>query len=1135
MKTFEHWPRDTLTGKDVDTLKELTVVQDSLSWVKSEVLLLNDEVRKLIEAINQWWIDEFFKELEEIQKKSSPDELKNIAMSLVKSSAFNTVVSLLSPIDKVSFSFEIWYYIWWELDITNMYIDNLNFKERVKYIDTICSIYKTRWASIYWRSRIIQYLTKDYIKWSVEIWGKINNLIKTFWKDFFDGIPDSYPLFVNVVLDNILHVDKEEFEVLFEEYFYERDSYLTTYDKTNFGELCVWKIWLDRIKSKKWHVWEMKLFYSYWILSIEDVIIFANLYKSDEEYVHEILRWLNLPPQFIQETLWEVYIKKRISYLINKLDALYLSYFIAKNYEFWSTQEELIIDILDTKSLSLLDKEYLEERVKFLEWVFQNKQNVLSVSDYVLLTDIEKTEYLSIYEGLYDTWTSIEKYTKARFEYFEIEWNEEIKWNMIELFCENFYQSWLIEEVYESIILESVKWKEESYMSLFDAIFNDKMIFNISDTGYYFPRLSWHIFSVFNQITNKKTQLFSDILNYSDFFRFDSNLLDWLIILHSYITASIQQWKNESVVQELHIKYNKLSIELLWKIPPIEFQSSMLWSIDWSGDNWELIDIYILWHTAYKEKKVGIAKILNALPIQSHEIHESNLNTLMRYDPDEKFYEELLSQRLWYLFILFGDDSVVLEFGNERWTLSDDFRDRIELELLNYMSQKEWREKNNEKAHLKFLKYANEFDILVDPSIFIRFENKWNTSIETSNAMILEFLKWIDTDRLGEYESKFSLWGINSIVDMLVYYMNHNIDEIRKLATQKFNSSGRKTSVQEYRDQLRVEDYGWTTAKDKLAWANNSVTRTKIEWIDGVKFSEWATQGETNYYEAVQNATQQMSKTKILVWWELQEEIPDIWHLSDQEQELKDTMDETIFFVEKLQKYALAELYMFIGEQNCSDEFIQTVTEYFDSDIYTGVILFSNEAERRLAWHSMSALWIASLENWNTSIALNLALIAKSLWNESKNETKSLYDAITDVYLHEFFHIVDYSKKWEQEDEFDKVKYNEVNLEEVMTEIYSTYLERLWNEQELKDITKLWEWKWIKSISFLQFLNEWYEDWSDDFQLLEFFERTRKEWKLWYMLEVFVNGNIDECKRLINDVFENSDPQKTWRDIIPWL
>jgi hypothetical protein len=38
--------------------------------------------------------------------------------------------------------------------------------------------------------------------------------------------------------------------------------------------------------------------------------------------------------------------------------------------------------------------------------------------------------------------------------------------------------------------------------------------------------------------------------------------------------------------------------------------------------------------------------------------------------------------------------------------------------------------------------------------------------------------------------------------------MNHNNDEIRKIATQKINSSGKKTTVQEYRDQLRIEDYG---------------------------------------------------------------------------------------------------------------------------------------------------------------------------------------------------------------------------------------------------------------------------------------------------------------------------------------
>jgi ssRNA-specific RNase YbeY (16S rRNA maturation enzyme) len=278
-----------------------------------------------------------------------------------------------------------------------------------------------------------------------------------------------------------------------------------------------------------------------------------------------------------------------------------------------------------------------------------------------------------------------------------------------------------------------------------------------------------------------------------------------------------------------------------------------------------------------------------------------------------------------------------------------------------------------------------------------------------------------------------------------------------------------------------------------------------------------------------------MEKTTVSVWWALQGALPNVWHLTDEEIQLQDSIDEITFFVEKLQKYAMAELYMFMREQNCSDEFIQEVTEYFDSDKFTGVVLFTNQPERRTSWYSSWALWTASVKNWNSSIALNLSLISESLWNESKNESKSLYDAITDVYLHEFFHIVDYSKKWDQEDDFDKVKFNEVSLEEVMTEICSTYLEWLWNEKELKDITKLWERKWINSISFLQFLNEWYEVWSDNYELLEFFEGARKEWKLWYMLEILVNWSIDDCKKLIDEVFKHSDPKKTWRDIIPWL
>jgi hypothetical protein len=41
--------------------------------------------------------------------------------------------------------------------------------------------------------------------------------------------------------------------------------------------------------------------------------------------------------------------------------------------------------------------------------------------------------------------------------------------------------------------------------------------------------------------------------------------------------------------------------------------------------------------------------------------------------------------------------------------LSDVYLNRIESDLLNDASQKEWRSDNNKKAQLRFIKYANEF------------------------------------------------------------------------------------------------------------------------------------------------------------------------------------------------------------------------------------------------------------------------------------------------------------------------------------------------------------------------------------------------------------------------------------------
>lgn len=961
-------------------------------------------------------------------------------------------------------------------------------------------------------------------------------MIETFGEDFFDGMSGTYPLFVNLTLENLLYVNRLNLGTLYGSCIYLTWTYCHNWEITNFGKLSKWKISVNLLGQKKREIDELYQFLKHWILDSEDIFVYANTFFEDTQFLYEIFWWLQINPKTVQQEFWDRFVQKRIQNLCETKHSYFLAGYINKYYDLFLTHEITILETLKNRDLTPVDQENLE-KIEFLKWKLLEEVEVLSPSEYVLLSNEDKREYLSIYKDLDDLWKNKKICTEAWFWYFETETDQKIKSEMIELLCWNFGGGWFdIESLYETIIMTLTQWKQEMYRSLFSQIFKyDKYRVRYSVSKYYFWKLAWRLLTSFDEVTVENMELFSDILEYSAYFTFDENLLKSFENLQIYIKKLLQDWNNNSIVQSLLYKYNKLSVELLWKIPPIEFQENMLWNIDWSKSQWEEIDTYILSQSAYLNKKQEILTILSNISYAPYDIHESNINTLLKYDPSEKVYQEFLSQRLWYLFFSFNNDSVELAYNNDRGMLSDVYLNRIESDLLNDASQKEWRSDNNKKAQLRFIKYANEFWILVDSRLFIRFWEDDTGSVENDQNMVLEFLKWIDTDRLWEYESQFSLWWINSIVDMLVFYMNHNNDEIRKIATQKINSSGKKTTVQEYRDQLRIEDYGWIIAKDKVAWANNTATRNKIDWIETIELSEWASLQEVEYYEAIQTATVQMEKTTVSVWWALQGALPNVWHLTDEEIQLQDSIDEITFFVEKLQKYAMAELYMFMREQNCSDEFIQEVTEYFDSDKFTGVVLFTNQPERRTSWYSSWALWTASVKNWNSSIALNLSLISESLWNESKNESKSLYDAITDVYLHEFFHIVDYSKKWDQEDDFDKVKFNEVSLEEVMTEICSTYLEWLWNEKELKDITKLWERKWINSISFLQFLNEWYEVWSDNYELLEFFEGARKEWKLWYMLEILVNWSIDDCKKLIDEVFKHSDPKKTWRDIIPWL
>jgi uncharacterized Fe-S cluster-containing radical SAM superfamily enzyme len=81
------------------------------------VAVFNDEVTKLIQAIKNWSIEEFFEKFDSILRNSDDVILKNIWAALIENDKFNSVIEWLSSKDKVSFSFKIcWILVQKEID-----------------------------------------------------------------------------------------------------------------------------------------------------------------------------------------------------------------------------------------------------------------------------------------------------------------------------------------------------------------------------------------------------------------------------------------------------------------------------------------------------------------------------------------------------------------------------------------------------------------------------------------------------------------------------------------------------------------------------------------------------------------------------------------------------------------------------------------------------------------------------------------------------------------------------------------------------------------------------------------------------------------------------------------------------------
>lgn len=587
----------------------------------------------------------------------------------------------------------------------------------------------------------------------------------------------------------------------------------------------------------------------------------------------------------------------------------------------------------------------------------------------------------------------------------------------------------------------------------------------------------------------------------------------------------------DSGYSEFLVFFNKLAHTLDFKIPTID-KDLKDYCKESTGSIWNLLDL--VWSQAnYERNKIHIKEYY-----KKHVPSRKDIQALLYFDKSDEEYNDILIQRLkdhfsqWFDWIWDKADRKILDTSQ---------RDAIEKSLLwDADSQQEIRSTFEVDKKILFLLYCNTFDILVDPRIFMKFDATQQNTIERDSNVIIEFLKWVDVDSLERYK-KFGIESLQSIIDMLIFYMQDNNDAIRRMATQKATQTpGQYRSPALFERSLEKEDYGWENTMINVWGANNAHTLDKVENIDNQNLPEWASPAQERYYYLVQEAIQHMSTKTVKVSKTGQSrhsKLQETKQWIEFNQAIENKIELYLLFVEKLQKYATATLYQFLEdnspEPGMSEIRKKSIKEYLAWDRFTWSTLYTQKSDRLLAWFEADTLGVAKTIDWETSIHLNISGIVESIENNAWNETKSDFDALADVFLHEFIHVVDHSFKWDYEWMFDNTNFRWVELEEVLTEVFATYLEILGNEKEMTSIMQKALKKWMNNISFIQFLNEGYEDWSDDAALIEFFEFARESWKLWNAMELYVEWDLSWFRLLIDTVYAWRIPPKTWKDIIP--
>ena len=1119
--------------KDIvlDDLNEITT--DELDILSKEIVHPEDDAAALDKYIS-WNMpnENFYITLKEIFQRSGWLYTDKVLLALVSEENFRKFLNTWSHSNKTLCCYKITEILGVNETMYTILVSNQTKEQKLSSIDLYLDAYRKSGANIHGRSFLLKH-TVDIESDSVEpvLKEKINSIVWTLWFDYFRWFPSTQLEFAKVINKNFIfwwvnpystnYYDENTYDVLFGNVFYSKwdDKWVRLHAETSFRKLYTDKtlsLTYENILKNTYSVETLCLILTFLtptstLTQKQDIVVHQfNKKQSDNEYKALLLLHLwNASLDIPYEVVELIYTRTQIDFLLE---------WMQENETYIKNNIDIAKKILQNRS-----KNEITKLNALFPWLALNvPQNYIlkSVEEYNALDIDQKKIYLATLP--HRTVTQWNEFSENIFrinEYILHETNQEIR----NLLFADFQEKYLdcmprTLSFFDHHIASNIMIYLDHKDYLYYVFKHQPLAKNYSETKSALTNIMKETIK-----TDMDYQLIYYAVEY--FLEEGVNEID-ISSLNSLSKFETLNHKTSLLLNNKRfiVQFNALAHKTDFKILPIYIEDitlfldvDMRWvdllHIIWSKDNY------------YKNKEA----IKNFFRNPSQDI----LCTLLRFDKDDIDYNEALLS-------VIGSDftSNLPPFWKKQDRIFLDTWKQYALEkvlLQDASSQQEKRDNMDKKWRLLFLQYCNIFWILVDPRIFMKFDATQVNKIETDNEVILKFLEWVDVDHLERY-TKFGIESLQQIINMLVYYMKDNNDAIRRIAIKKATQAPsyyKPPSL--FDDSLHIEDYWGKNTLNKVAWAQNAHTTNKIEHIDKQKFSEGATLDEAKQYQLTQVAIEHMS-TKLVVKHKMKE-IPSWKEGVNYDQSIEDKSEMYRVFVEKLQKYATATFYQFLEvnspEPGMSQQTKDAIKEYLASGVFIWSTIYPQQSDWMNAGFSSNTLGVAKNDKWKVSIHLNLYGIIASAKSDASNEDKSDLDALADVFLHEYIHVIDHAIQWSKELAFDETEFRWVELEEVKTEMFATYLELFGNEKEMTETMKKWLNKWMNTISFIQFLNEWYESWSDDVNLIEFFEFSKSAGMLWKVMELYVIWDLEWLRVLIDDIYKDKTPQKTWKDIIP--